>query len=65
VLERVKALVARHSIRINEINVRVTLSIGAYLHPPGEQTTTEDLLRRADDAVYRAKATGRNIVVIT
>jgi diguanylate cyclase (GGDEF)-like protein len=65
VLERVKALVATHAVRINEINVRVTLSIGAYLQPPGGQTTTEDLLRRADDAVYRAKATGRNIVVIT
>lgn len=65
VLERVKRLVATHAIRINEVNVRVTLSIGAYLHPPGVQTTIEDLLRRADDAVYRAKATGRNIVVIT
>jgi diguanylate cyclase (GGDEF)-like protein len=65
VLERVKTLVATHAVRINEVNVRVTLSIGAYLHPPNEQTTAEDLLRRADEAVYRAKAAGRNIVVIT
>jgi diguanylate cyclase (GGDEF)-like protein len=64
-LERVKTLVAAHTVRINEVNVRVTLSIGAYLHPPSAQTSTEDLLRRADDAVYRAKATGRNAVVIT
>jgi diguanylate cyclase (GGDEF)-like protein len=65
VLERVRTLVATRAIRINETNVRVTLSIGAYLHPASEQTTNEDLLRRADNALYRAKATDRNTVLIT
>jgi diguanylate cyclase (GGDEF)-like protein len=64
VLERVIRLVATQVIRIKEVNIRVTLSIGAHHHPRGEQTTTEDLLRRADSAVYLAKAKGRNIVVI-
>ena len=65
VLERVRTMVAIQVVRINEVNVRLTLSIGAYLHPPGERTTPEDLLQRADSAVYRAKAAGRNVVVIS
>ena len=65
VLERVRTRVATQAVRINEVNVRVTLSIGAHLRPPREQSTIEDLLRHADAAVYRAKATGRDSVVIT
>jgi diguanylate cyclase (GGDEF)-like protein len=65
VLERVRTRVATQAVRIDEVTVRVTLSLGAYLHPPNERTTTEDLLQRADNAVYRAKAAGRNVVVIS
>ena len=65
VLERVRTRVATQAVRIDEVSVRVTLSLGAYLHPPNERTTTEDLLQRADSAVYQAKAAGRNVVVIS
>jgi diguanylate cyclase (GGDEF)-like protein len=65
VLERVRARVAAQTVRIGEVTVRVTLSLGAYLHAPNEPTTTEDLLQRADNAVYQAKAAGRNVVVIS
>jgi diguanylate cyclase (GGDEF)-like protein len=65
VLERVRTRVAAQTVRIGEVTVRVTLSLGAYLHAPNEPTTTEDLLQRADNAVYQAKAAGRNVVVIS
>jgi diguanylate cyclase (GGDEF)-like protein len=41
--------------------VSTTLSIGVTLSRPGERT--DDLIARADAAMYEAKATGRNQVV--
>ena len=43
--------------------ILVTISIGAASSAPG-QLGPEDLLRRADDALYRAKGAGRNRVCI-
>jgi diguanylate cyclase (GGDEF)-like protein len=65
VLERVRTRVAAHAVRIHEATVCVTLSFGAYLHPPHEPTTIQDLLRGADAAMYQAKAAGRNVVVVS
>jgi diguanylate cyclase (GGDEF)-like protein len=41
--------------------VETTMSIGVTLALPGEKT--EALVARADEAMYRAKQTGRNQVV--
>jgi len=41
----------------------VTVSIGVAQHQSEE--TTESLLRRADTALYQAKASGRNRVVVS
>lgn len=41
--------------------VRVTMSMGAAMRRPGE--SLEDLMARADRALYRAKRSGRNRVV--
>jgi len=40
----------------------VTISIGAAALEPGELLTPEELLKRADQAMYRAKSSGRNTV---
>jgi two-component system, cell cycle response regulator len=40
----------------------VTISVGLAVLPPDEERLVEDLLRDADDALYRAKEAGRNRV---
>jgi len=42
--------------------LRMTCSIGVALFPAARVETAEDLLARADSALYRAKADGRNRV---
>jgi diguanylate cyclase (GGDEF)-like protein/PAS domain S-box-containing protein len=46
----------------NEVGV-VTISIGAAQCPQGDRTDPADAIRRADQALYAAKAQGRNRVV--
>jgi diguanylate cyclase (GGDEF)-like protein len=41
----------------------VTISIGAAACPEGDQTDSTDAIKRADRALYDAKAQGRNRIV--
>jgi two-component system cell cycle response regulator len=64
IAERLRGHVAGSPFKVPEIDdsLAVTISIGvASTH--GENDTAQDLLKRADDAVYEAKAAGRNLVV--
>lgn len=45
-------------------DLRLTASIGVSVYPSADLDTAEDLLARADQALYRAKAEGRNLVRI-
>jgi diguanylate cyclase (GGDEF)-like protein len=65
VMERVRKRIAALPLRTRTATAQVTISIGGCLHDPEERTTAEDLLRRADDALYQAKAAGRDVVVLT
>jgi diguanylate cyclase (GGDEF)-like protein len=44
--------------------VRLTVSIGIATFPSAGVASTEDLIARADEALYRAKAAGRNQVKV-
>ncbi len=58
--EELKQLTVQHA---GQTLGRITLSIGISAFP-GHGTTAEELLRAADQALYRAKTEGRNRVVV-
>lgn len=62
VCERLLRGVAAMEIPAGKTIVRVSLSLGLALYPGDGIVTVEDLLRAADDALYRAKRSGRNRV---
>ena len=61
--ERVRAAVEGHVYRDDANEIRMTLSCGVASFPASGVETPEALLKRADDALYVAKESGRNRVV--
>lgn len=56
-----RALLERLAVdqEIQGVAVRLSASIGVAMHEGGDEETPQELLRRADAAMYRAKASGR------
>jgi len=42
------------------VEIRITVSLGAVSFPSTDATDLDDLIRRADAAMYEAKKAGRN-----
>lgn len=65
IAQRIRATVANAAVALaNGQTVQVTLSLGlAQLKE--EDTGLDDLLHKADEALYRAKGSGRNVVMAT
>ncbi len=62
IAERIRAAVDR-AAPAEESALRATISVGVAAFPPRTVLPLEGLLRRADEALYRAKRDGRNRVV--
>ena len=60
--ETLRAVVAAEPLAPNGQPIAVSVSIGLTLAKP-EDETLDQLLRRADHALYAAKAAGRNRVI--
>ena len=62
IAERFKMLVSQTTIEVEGGAIKVTISTGVTLAGPDD--TQDSLMRRADALMYRAKAEGRNRVII-
>ncbi len=62
VAERIRVSFSEHPILAAEHCIHCTSSIGASLHLPGDDLDTQSLIHKADMALYRSKASGRNRV---
>ena len=60
--EKLRSSVAATTIRIGEHGHHVTVSIGIASMPHSDVRSAEELFRASDQALYRAKANGRNRV---
>ncbi len=62
--DRLRKQLAQTEMSVNDSALRVTASFGVTAARPGENCTQEALIRRADEALYLAKKSGRNRVEI-
>lgn len=57
--ERMRSAIVRHTFTQGEVSVKITISMGIACIEP-DITHIDELLKRADQALYKAKETGRN-----
>ncbi len=60
--ERLRSVIAAEPVSLPEGGIRISMSLGVTATVPGSEATPEMLIRAADEALYRAKAMGRNRV---
>jgi two-component system, cell cycle response regulator len=60
--DRLRKHLAQTEMSVNDTALRVTASFGVTIAMPGEVWTEEALIRKADEALYVAKKSGRNRV---
>ncbi len=61
--ERLRRAVEEHVVKAPAGEIRVTVSIGVAQYPSAAVASPDDLIREADQALYRAKQEGRNRVL--
>lgn len=64
IMERLRIDIENMIIPFNSHEMSITASIGITVREPNQHITIDELYRQADQALYQAKDTGRNKVVI-
>jgi diguanylate cyclase (GGDEF)-like protein len=63
IAERIRSAIARRVVSFEGLALRSTVSIGFAVYPEHDGGDLQRLLRKADEALYRAKRAGRDRVV--
>lgn len=63
VAERIRVAVQQHVFANRLQTLKVTISMGVATYPASGLDTVDDIIRVADEALYRAKSEGRNRVL--
>lgn len=64
VAERIRGAICNEAFVVGDQEISVSVSVGVSAIGDGGEDRPESLLRRADEALYEAKAAGRNQVVL-
>jgi diguanylate cyclase (GGDEF)-like protein len=62
--ERVRSAVNALEIKAGQLHIKITASFGVYVVTPTTQLSLHDMVKHADQALYQAKAEGRNRVIV-
>jgi diguanylate cyclase (GGDEF)-like protein len=62
--ERFRKSIEQSSVKVDEHVLKYSVSIGISVLHVDEDTDVGDIIKRADEALYRAKESGRNRTVI-
>jgi two-component system cell cycle response regulator len=62
--ERLRHMLEETSVADGDQVIRVTISVGVTSYPEFDVAGEQDLVKRADEALYSAKESGRNRVVV-
>ena len=64
VADRIRALIESSQVPYGDDEIRVTVSVGVVSFPETPINKIEELIKNADEALYRAKSNGRNQVTL-
>jgi len=64
IAKRIRLAICETPINVDEHHVAVTVSIGVASHANDDEVDPQILLKKADLALYRAKAAGRNRIEV-
>ncbi|WP_164885265.1 transporter substrate-binding domain-containing diguanylate cyclase [Geovibrio thiophilus] len=63
-IENIRREMEKKVIEMENMRTTLTISAGVYSAVPSQEDTLDDALKRADDALYKAKNEGRNRTVV-
>ena len=60
IAERLRRKIAALKLKYEKQLIKLTMSFGLASRQKGERISVDDLIRRADNALYKAKSAGKN-----